>query len=86
MEPMDKAGKEAINMTIRFELDKGQESEYEEWKTKHDKHCKLRGKDGAIGGRISFKFIPTSLGCIVRIKCACNSSDSELDLSHSEDW
>ena len=38
---------------------------------------------GAIGGRLSYRFTPTGLGEIVVVTCACGE---EVDLSFSEDW
>lgn len=67
-----------------FALDERQTNKYVDWKLEHDKTCPLTpDKVGAIGGKITFMFIPTSLGCMVIVKCACGA---EVDLSFSEDW
>lgn len=40
-------------------------------------------KVGAIGGRISFHFTPTSLGMIMTVSCMCGD---ERDLTEYDDW
>lgn len=40
-------------------------------------------KIGAIGGRWTWSFTPTSIGLIVKIKCACGA---EEDLTDCSDW
>lgn len=45
-----------------------------------DHRCCQRG---AIGGAISYIFAPTSLGVVVKVKCACGK---ELDVSDYEGW
>ena len=56
------------------------------WDNNHA--CKFEKKHGmkyagAIGGRLTYSFTPTSLGCIVKVKCACGS---EIDLTEYEEW
>jgi hypothetical protein len=38
---------------------------------------------GAIGGAVTYSFTPTSLGEVVKVKCACGK---ELDVSDYEGW
>ena len=71
---------------IHFDLDDEQAAKVFKWNRKHLDHCPLYGKDGAIGGRVSYTFTPTSLGQIVKVKCACGSEDSEVDLTDYENW
>lgn len=39
--------------------------------------------EGAIGGRFTWSFTPTSIGTIVVIRCACGES---LDVTNYGDW
>lgn len=52
------------------------------WLTEHDKTCSVKHNQGAIGGRLSYCFTPTSLGIITVVKCACGE---EIDISEY-DW
>lgn len=54
------------------------------WLEEHDKDCEFSDptKCGAIGGRLTFRFTPTSLGCITTVTCACGE---ECDLTNY-DW
>lgn len=61
---------------LAFTLNDMQEMKYREWAENHK--CKYRHKGfgggryvGAIGGADKFTFIPTSLGVISEVKCAC---------------
>lgn len=61
---------------MKFELTKAQEAKFKVW---DKKHTECRGVDGAIGGRLTYSFIPTGLGVIIIIKCSkCNKT---LDLT-----
>ena len=57
------------------------------WLEQHD--CKLLKnpdgsfKIGAIGGRFTYSFTPTSLGVVIKVKCAC---EQEIDVTFYEDW
>lgn len=66
-----------------FVLDDEQREKFEEWNRKHKKKCKYGDSmhQGAIGGRLTFSFTPTSLGEIVNVKCACNEG---IDLTSNE--
>lgn len=50
------------------------ESRINEWKKNH------RHNGGAIGGTFTYEFIPTSIGTIGTIKCACGDSFTFEDL------
>ena len=63
-----------------FELSPEQVEKYEKWR-KHG--CDLEGNAGAIGGRITFEFTPTSLGVIETVRCGCGE---KLTLTDFEDW
>lgn len=40
--------------------------------------------EGAIGGRLSYEFTPTSLGDVVKVKCCI--TNQEIDLSEYDAW
>lgn len=70
---------------MEFKLFEEEERTYREWKSKHDKMCPLADVDnqGAIGGRLTFSFTPTSLGVIYKVKCACGK---EKDITSYDQW
>ena len=58
-----------------FELCSEEIKKLNEW----DKHeCTVKNNQGAIGGRLTFFFTPTSLGTIIKVKCGCGE---EIDLT-----
>jgi len=60
-----------------FKLSESQETKIDAWKKIHD--CVHReSNQGAIGGRYTYEFIPTSIGVFCTIKCSCGK---ELDVS-----
>lgn len=67
-------------VTRYFEMENAEK--FVEWDTNHEcKHKEL--VVGAIGGRLTFLFTPTGLGCINIVKCLCGE---EINLTKSEDW
>lgn len=52
---------------------------YEEWRKIHK--CQFINPNSvcAIGGRLTFSFTPTSLGCISKVKCVCGE---EIDTTN----
>lgn len=74
---------------MKFELTKVELERFQNWKTEHDKTCSLVPTEdnpfasGAIGGRISYHFTPTSIGLGVRVSCACGSEENVTDY---ESW
>ena len=62
---------------MKFEIAKNELEKLSEWK--HD--CKIY--TGAISGRITYCFTNTSLGQIIKVKCACGE---EIDLTDYNDW
>ena len=68
-----------------FKLNKEQTEKYQEWKKEHDVICTVSKSNdiGAIGGRFTFQFTPTSLGTITIVKCACGGN---IDLTEYGDW
>jgi hypothetical protein len=53
------------------------------WLQEHNCKFKHPNKVGAIGGRISYQFTPTSLGLIAVIKCTCGE---KCDVSNYDEW
>jgi len=68
-----------------FEIDENDTVKILKWANEHNENCPFEDPDkvGAIGGRFTYCFTPTSLGCIVVIKCACGE---ELNLTNIDDW
>lgn len=65
---------------MTFTLDAKQVEEARKWADQHP--CKFRGKyGGAIGGRISYSFVNTSIGQIANIECACGESRCLTDMN-----
>jgi len=54
----------------------------ENWISKHKMVCRIKDV-GAIGGKYTWSFTQTSLGCITILKCACGE---EIDLTDYRDW
>lgn len=67
---------------MTFTLSDWQEARYKTWVREHQ--CKYYRKDfggryvGACGGADTFIFVPTSIGIVQRVRCACGA---ELDLT-----
>jgi hypothetical protein len=70
---------------MMFELSDDEQKKFEKWDKKHKKKCEFGDpmKQGAIGGRLTFYFTPTSLGTITKVKCACGE---EIVLTNTKDW
>lgn len=54
-----------------FTLEESEEKDYEKWKKEHDLTCKSKKNPTAIGGRLTYSFIPTSIGTVFKVKCVC---------------
>lgn len=67
---------------MKFNLTKEEEIKYKEWLLEHNKTCSEKDT-GAIGGRMTFQFTPTSLGVITQVKCACGE---KIDLTDYKGW
>lgn len=64
-----------------FEISEDERLAIQEWKVKHvaEKH-KGNGYAGAIGGRFTYHFTPTSIGTIGEIVCSCGDKFCFKDL------
>ena len=69
-----------IMIKFQFETSDSQEPKLNKF-LKHK--CKYKNQPTAIGGRISYKFTPTGLGCIIVVSCVCGK---EVNLSDYENW
>lgn len=61
-----------------FHLDTDQLAKLAAWRETHDRTCRFTRNSGAIGGRLTFSFTPTSLFTRVDVECACGG---EVDLT-----
>lgn len=52
-----------------FPISEEEEKSIDNWIDEHEKKCK--GGHGAVGGKYTYHFIPTSIGVIGTIKCSC---------------
>lgn len=68
-----------------FTLNEKEQEDFKKWLKKHDRTCKYSDsmKTGAIGGRLTYMFTPTSLGVITKVKCACGE---KIDLTDTDLW
>ena len=66
-----------------FSINNDQKLKLNKWLKSHNKKCSLRVKDATIGGKLTYCFTPTGLGCIIVVKCACGQS---CDITGSENW
>lgn len=66
-----------ISFTMTYE----QKEKLETWKSAHTKTC--NPNEGAIGGRWTYRFTPTSIGTALVVQCCCKES---VDISDYEDW
>lgn len=68
-----------------FTLNEKEKSEVNEWLKKHNKTCKYKKNNisTAIGGRITYKFTPTSLGVVIVVECACGK---QIDVTDVDNW
>ena len=66
---------------MKFELSKKEELDAKEFEKEH-RHPEIY--KGAIGGHLEYKFIPTSLGNAVIIKCSI--CDAEKNITDYDIW
>ena len=68
-----------------FSLSEKDGKAFSSWLEEHNKTCPFKSKlsQGAIGGRLTYKFTPTNLGLITKIECGCGS---EVDVTDYSEW
>lgn len=67
---------------MNFKLTDDEVRKYHDWLKEHNKKCPIR-YEGAIGGKITFSFTQTGIGCFAKVGCACGE---ELLLSNVEEF
>lgn len=55
-----------------FPISEEEEREIKLWKERHE--LIHRGGHGAVGGKYTYTFVPTSIGTVGEIKCTCGES------------
>lgn len=67
-----------------FTIEPEQVGRIKEWKEKHEAE-KHNGSQyaGAIGGRYTYEFTPTSIGTFGRVRCSCGD---RFDYDDGTDW
>ncbi len=63
-----------------FTISPNEAAKIAEWESGHD--CTITAM-GAIGGKLTYKFTPTTLGVCSKAECACGA---ELDFTDYESW
>jgi hypothetical protein len=55
------------------------------WLERHDENCRFadRASQGAAGGRLSYTFTPTGIGCGIKVGCACGE---KVDVTDYDSW
>ena len=68
----------------KFTIDPEDVEQIKKWKEKHELE-KHNGSDyaGAIGGRYTYEFTPTSIGTFGRVRCSCGDY---FDYDDGTDW
>lgn len=81
----DPAYIEGNEVMSTFNVNLRQLKKVDEWYTNHQQtgNCNLHNYSGAIGGALTTSFTPTSLGTVVKVKCACGG---EVDVSDYQEW
>lgn len=70
----------------KFHLDDAELEALSKWIAEHNKVCPfyddgttISSKSGAIGGRLTYAFTPTSIGLVSKIECACGGKTDVTD-------
>lgn len=66
---------------VTFEMSDEEVRRFEDWDAKHK--CNLKKYSGAIGGRLTFSFTPTSLGTLCCVECGCGE---HIDVTDVSEW
>lgn len=64
-------------------LDPYQQENIFNWDREHIRTCPIVNRQVAIGGRLTYSFTPSSLGLVIKVKCACGE---EIDVTEYRDW
>ena len=76
---LEKLNKEA---NMKFALSETEVQKMNEWLKEHNLTCPHASgrRQGAIGGRLTYSFTPTSLGTFSSVLCACGARELFTDL------
>jgi hypothetical protein len=70
-------------MSFNFTVPEKESKKAENWICKHKEVCEIGNDVGAIGGKHTWSFTQTGLGCIIVLKCACGE---KIDLTDYKNW
>lgn len=67
---------------MKFVLSETEVKKMNDWLKSHNETCPNAGskKQGAIGGRLTYYFTPTTLGVFSSVKCVCGAEEFLTDL------
>ena len=70
---------------MEFQIDEKETKKLNDWLKEHNKKCVFKdpANQGAIGGRLTYSFTPTGLGCVIKITCACGEN---VDVTDYNAW
>jgi len=69
---------------MKFELTEKEEAVYMKWVKSHKcEYTRNPTLCGAIGGRLTFSFIPTGLGNLKSVQCLCGD---QVTLTDIDNW
>lgn len=72
-------------MTVHgFTLYPSEQAKLHKWMAEQDAILKDQKYEGAIGGRFTYSFTPTSLGCVVTVRD--DLTDNEIDVTDYSMW
>lgn len=66
-----------------FKIYDEQKEKLNNWINIHKQSCEYFKNPGAIGGLLSFIFIPNSIGESLKVKCICGE---QIDLTDMDNW
>jgi len=68
---------------FNFTVSDKEEERAEEWLKEHKKVCKLKDVSATIGGKYTWSFTQTGLGCVIVLNCVCEEA---INLTDFETW
>lgn len=64
-----------------FPISKEEKREVVNWMKKHDEEVHKKASSGAVGGRYTYCFTPTSIGEIGTVRCSCGAEFTFRELT-----
>jgi cystathionine beta-lyase/cystathionine gamma-synthase len=74
-----KSESKPVGKTISFWLNDDENEKASKFVKQHE----MCGSKAAIGGALTYEFSPTSIGCVIKIKCHCGN---EVDVTDYNSW